>query len=156
MQPSTSSVIVTGTSLDAPRCVERRAQAPSKHRRRRGGKLLLRAPLPDLDGWSIGRFEEEPKRGCKRFRLLPVDEVTAVLEPDQLAVLQQGGRGGRLGNGEDQVARPPEEAHGWKIADLRDPIEEIPRLAPPANDVAHRARKGARAAGLLQVGNEQG
>ena len=56
-------------------------------------------------------------------------EVTAVLEPDQLAVLQHGGRGGPLGDGEDHVARPPEEAHGRKLPDLGDPVEEIPRLA---------------------------
>src|SRR5438309_1836991 len=154
MQPSASSTSVTNASVDEPRCVERRAQARSKHRRWPGEKLL-RGPS-EVDGRSVPRFQEDPKRACKRFRLLPVHEVTAVLEPDQLTVLQHGGRGDPLGDGEDDVARPPEETHRWKLGDLVDPVEEVPRLAPPPDDVAHRSGEGAGAAWLAQVGNEQG
>src|SRR5207248_3476073 len=88
--------------------------------------------------------------------LLPVDEVAAVLETDQLAVLQQGGDGGPMGDGDDRVACSPEEAHGWKLLDFPDPVEEVPRLASPVDDIAHGTREGAGAAWLAQVGRQQG
>src|SRR4051812_17500264 len=101
-------------------------------------------------------IEKSPQRTGNRLRFFPMREVTAVLEADQLAVLQQSSDGGTLGYGENGVARSPEEAHRWKLVDFRDPVEEISGLAPPADDVAHGAREGAGAAGLAQVGRQQG
>src|SRR5438105_7952005 len=104
----------------------------------------------------VRRVEKDPQRAAEPLGLLPVYEVAAVLEADQLAVVQQGGGGGPMGDGEDGVACSPEEAHGWKFVDFRDPIEEVARLAPPADDIAHGAREGAGAAWLGQVGSQQG
>src|SRR5207248_4395331 len=88
-------------------------------------------------------FEKETQRAGELLGLLPVDEVAAVLETDQLAVLQQGGDGGPMGDGDDRVACSPEEAHGWKLLDFPDPVEEVPRLASPVDDIAHGTREGA-------------
>src|SRR6266851_5705881 len=103
------------------------------------GKLLGGERPSQVDRRRVPGVEEGLKRAGETLRLLPLDEVTAILEADQLAILQQGGSGGPLRDGEDGVARPPEEAHGWKLGDVRDPVEEVPRLAPPADDVAHGA-----------------
>src|SRR5207253_1899152 len=117
--------------------------------------LLGGAHFFKLERRRVSGIEEGSKRAGEPLRLLPVDEVTAVLEADHLAVLQQGGGGSRLRDGEDTVARSPEEAHGRKLGDVRDSVEEVPRLAPPADDVAHGARERASATGLAQARSQQ-
>src|SRR5438105_13978987 len=95
---------------------------------------------------NVVRVEKGPQRTGESLGFLPVDEVAAVLEADQLAVLQQGGGGGAMGDGENGVACSPEEPHGRKLFDFRDPVEEVPRLASPADDIANGPREGAGSA----------
>src|SRR5438067_202887 len=109
-----------------------------------------------VGGWRVPLVEEGLKRRAEPIWLLPMDDVTAVVEADQLAVFQQRGGGGSVRDGEDGVARSPEDPDGWKLGDLRDAVEEVPRLAPPTDDVAHGARERAGAARLAQVGSQQG
>src|SRR5207302_9964957 len=75
-------------------------------------------PFPTRRSSDLRGVEKDPQRARERLGLLPVDEVAAVLEADQLAVLQQGGGGRAMGDGKDGVACSPEEAHGWKLLDL--------------------------------------
>src|SRR5437867_10021027 len=122
----------------------------------RGGCSAAHATRPHMRRQGVRGVEKDPQRARERLGLLPVDEVAAVLEADQLAVLQQGGGGRAMGDGKDGVACSPEEAHGWKLLDFRDPVEKVPRLAPPADDIAHRPRERAGGPWLAQVGSQQG